>query len=420
MAGVWCLLSMLTVSACTTAPPPAWEQANAEPLPRGEGSGFEALAQAALPQRSTGSVTAVASVRPPVPNVGVQLPAVSPDGRWIAFLDQDDAAPPAQPDDLVTGRNLGGLSLWVRAVDAEGPARNVALGGAAWPTWSADASTLLFIGYDDLGCTLGLHDVTTGTTRRKAVGLRHMMMPAMSPDGRRVALAAYGSVPDQALIFTLDLATDAALPGPPATLPGAQILPRWLDEDTLVYVQLGAVGGSAGPGAALMRWTLGGPSATPVAPLNAPASVFDAQHLFAAIARPISPDHASLAYLDLTRGRIELVNLTDATSTALPGGYRAGAWWGGRWFVAADDRRIDLVERATSPTNGPSTPPPPTDPSTPPPSTTPPRLNLLDGRWVPLWADADQQSILLIGESDRPDRFSVLQLWVIAKRDPPR
>ena len=419
------LLILLLLPACTTAPPPAWEQADAEPIPRGEGPGWEALAQAALPQRSTGSVTAVASVRPPVPNVGVQLPVVSPDGRWIAFLDQDDAAPPAQPDDLVTGRNLGGLPLWVRAVDAEGPARNVAVGGVAWPAWSADSKTLAFVGYDDkLGCTLGLHDVASGVTRRKAVGLRHMMMPAISPDGRRVALAAYGNVPDQALVFTLDLATDAALPGPPATLPGAQILPRWLDDDTLVYVQLGAAEGSAGPNATLMRWTLGGSSATPIVPLHAPASVFDAQHLFAAIARPVSPDGRSLAYLNLAAGRIELVNISNifASPSPLPEGYRAGAWWGERWFVAADDRRIDLVELASP---GPDVPAEDASADSGGAGGSGsgggggdlPRLNLLDGRWVPLWADAEQQSILLIGESDRPDRFSVLQLWVVAKRD---
>ena len=73
-------------------------------------------------------------------------------------MDQDDAAAPAQPDDLITGRNLGGLSLWVRAVDATGPARNVAVGGVAWPAWSADSKTLAFVGYDDSsaarwGCT---------------------------------------------------------------------------------------------------------------------------------------------------------------------------------------------------------------------------------------------------------------------------
>ena len=177
-----------------------------------------------------------------------------------------------------------------------------------------------------------------------------------------------------------------------------------------------------------MRRTLGGSSAIPVAPLNAPASVFDAQHLYAAIARPVSPDGNSLAYLNLAAGRIELVNLSDIfdSASALPEGYRAGAWWGERWFVAADDRRIDLVQLELS---GPDLP---TDDASAVSGGGGgggsgsgggsgdgdlPRLHLLDGRWVPLWADADQQSILLIGESDRPDRFSVLQLWVVAKRD---
>ena len=171
-----------------------------------------------------------------------------------------------------------------------------------------------------------------------------------------------------------------------------------------------------------MRWTLGGSSAIPIVPLHAPASVFDAQHLYAAIARPVSPDGNSLAYLNLAAGRIELVDMdgNPASASALPEGYRAGAWWGERWFVAADDRRIDLVELESP---GPDVPA--GDASVNSGSGSGrgggggdlPRLNLLDGRWVPLWADADQQSILLIGESDRPDRFSVLQLWVVAKRD---
>ena len=205
-----------------------------------------------------------------------------------------------------------------------------------------------------------------------------MMMPAISPDGRRVAVAAYGNVPDQALIFTLDLATDAALPGPPATLPGAQLLPRWLDDDTLVYVQLGAStgGGSdsgGGSGGTLMRWTLGGSSATPIAPLTAPGSVFDAQHLFAAIARPVSPD-GELAGLPEPRRGADRTRRHGAVARGLPGRGVVGpvvrrratelecpratgpgrGWWGERWLgrrrgavVAADDRRIGrLVELA--------------------------------------------------------------------------
>lgn len=399
----------LVFSACTPRDTPAWEAAEARPLPRGEGPGWDEMGGAADDsagaQTRTGSVTAVASVRPPVANVGVQLPRVSPDGKWIAFLDQDSAASPVQPDDLITGNHLDGMSLWVRGIDTPGVARNLAVRGAAWPTWSPDGKTLAFVGYDDeLGCTLGLHDLASGVTRRKGVGLRQMMMPAISPDGRRVAVVAYGEVPNHATIFIIDLDTDTAMPGPPPFAGDTQVLPRWLNDKTLLYVEL-FKGGE--PNSALMRWGVGGTSVEQaISGLDAPASVFDAQFLHAAIAEPLSPDRRSWAYYSPGRDRIELIDLDTGRVTALREGFRAGAWWGSEWFIAADADRIDLVE--TRPNDAGSTGGTADEPL---------RLNLLTGRWVPIWADAEQQSILLLGESERPDRFDTLQLWVVAKRN---
>ena len=54
-----------------------------------------------------------------IPNCGLQLPAVSPDGKWIAYLDyQSDK--PIELSALFTGRGLEGMSLHVQPVAGGG------------------------------------------------------------------------------------------------------------------------------------------------------------------------------------------------------------------------------------------------------------------------------------------------------------
>ena len=328
---------MLAISGCAAPPPTDWEQARAEPIDDAQEPGWQAISPSNA-QRWTGGITAVARERPGVPNAGLQLPRVSPSGEWIAFLDADPESDYVSPDQWVTGRDLGGVSLWLRAVEAEGPVRPVALSQAAWPSWSADSDTLVFVSHDSsTGCALGLHNVRSGQTKRLSVGIQNMLTPSMSPDGRRVAVTGYGEIADQALIFIIDLETGQSTPGPPPTLGGAQLMPYWLNNDSLLFVELDEHGGG------LLRWTPGQSQADPIAPLELPVSIFDAIHLHAGIADPVSPDGRYFTYYVPGRDRMEWVALDGGDEASLDVGDRAGTWWSNDWFLVANDDRLALV-----------------------------------------------------------------------------
>ena len=391
-------VGLISASGCAAATPPDWQRAGAKPLPA-SGDDLSAAVSppaddAATGRSWTGRVTAVTSLRADVPNAALQLPRVSPDGRWIAFLDQPDGGARASVDDLISGENLGRVSLWLRAVDNTGPARPIAGGGACWPRWSPDSRLLYFIVYDpELGCTLGIHDTTRNRSRRLGVGLRHMMMIAPAANGRRVAVTAYDQVPDHAAIFTIDLDTDRVSLGPEPR--GTQLFPQWIGDDTLIYIEL------TEDGAWLMRWTLGEAEAFQVAPLEAPRSIFDAQSILAPIYQPLSPDLRSYAYYDLVADRVRLAHFTEGFDQLLAPGWRSGAWWGSDWFLAtsSDEAQLVAVDRAGEEDQPPKT------------------LRLLPGRWSPLWSNRGRDSILLVGPGEEPGRFTLLQVWLMAATD---
>ena len=408
------LIVLLFAALHGCAPTPAWERAGALPVDDAGVSAVDAMSRSggeAAARRWTGGVSALGSDRPGLPNAGLQLPRVSPSGRWVAYLDVDRQVEPVAADALVTGRGLGGVSLWLRRVESDGLARNIAAGDATWPTWSPDSRRLYFISHESGGgCALAWHDVASAQTRRLAVGINRMLMPAASPDGRRVAVAGYGQVADQAVIFLIDLETGRATPGPPPTLGGAQLAPRWLDRDTLVFVELDDHGGG------LMRWTPGSPTAVPVGPLELPASVFDAVHLDAGLADPLSPDRRWYTYYATGEDRLGFVDLAEGTTRWSEAGHRAGRWWDGGWFLAGDDIGLSLMEvdapadaaggsggvgaASAGETSGGEMP----------------RMTLLPGRWAPRWADPVEGTMLLIGQGETADRFRLLQLWVKVRR----
>ena len=380
---------------CTNKQP--WDEAGAQLMDTGEQPVIEQKANASNnpTNRWSGRITAYAVTRPPIPNSRLQLPAVSPDGKRIAYLKSDDPEAVISSDGLITGKGLNGISLWVRSVDEKVEPTAVAYAGACWPSWSADGRILAFVTFDqDRRSALGLFDVQTGVIERKAVGLRCVLMPTIAPDHAHIAICAYGELPDHTLIFIIDRDTNKTTPGPPAG-DGAQLLPRWINSDTLIYLE------TSRQGVELKRWTLGDARVATLAQLPGPTSIFDAQHLLTCVDNPLRPDIGAFAYYNPVENRIEMLDLNTGKTRVLPEGFQACSWWGDDWLVASSDDRVELVSSRR--TSG---------------ATDQPRMiRAVTGRWLPIWADHDRQSVLLIGESEEPDMFSLMQLWLVAEDD---
>ena len=387
--------AVLWVAGCTSKKP--WVQAGAQPVsmadradseqPDGDTDGSS--------NRWSGHISAYASACPPIPNARLQLPAVSPDAKWIAYLKPSDTGVFPGSDGLITGKGLQGVSLWVRAVAEDEAPTAIASSGACWPSWSDDGRVLAFVTFDqDRRSTLGLYHLDTGVIQRKGVGLRCVLMPTIAPDGGRVAVSAYGELPNRALIFIIDPLTNQALPGPPAG-DGAQLLPRWINDNTLIYLE------TTEDAVELKRWTLGDESAATLARLPGPASIFDAQHMLAGIDNPIRPDLRVFAYYNLLEDRIEMLDLASQKTRVLPKGFQAGSWWGNDWLIASSQNRVELVssQRTSGDTDRPR------------------MIRVITGRWLPIWADHDRQAVVLIGEAEDPDAFSLMRLWLVAEED---
>jgi len=181
-----------------------------------------------------------------VPNSGLQLPAVSPDGEWVAYLqvapDQE-----VQPEGLFSGK---------------GP----------------------FVAYQDSGrCELCIHNLTTGKTRRTAVGLKHLLAPVFSPSGCYLAVAG-SNLPDQSQLHIFDPSTAELQAGPPAKGAHQQLWPHWVDDRTLVYLA------HEDDGSFLCRWTRGsGVPPERLCQVNTSSSALGSSQVFAGLAGPLSP-----------------------------------------------------------------------------------------------------------------------------------
>lgn len=149
----------------------------------------------------------------PHPVQGIVSPAISPDGRSVAFTALGDlwlmpigGTPERLTDDPFVevdvswspdGRSIaystdrgGATNVWVRDVSA-GSERQLSTNGGVMPTWSPDGAEIAYLGGGPgLGGGLTVANVASGASRVVRGGLNSPGRPSWAPDGRSIAVSA--------------------------------------------------------------------------------------------------------------------------------------------------------------------------------------------------------------------------------------
>jgi Tol biopolymer transport system component len=134
-------------------------------------------------------------------------PAVSPDGRTIAFTSDRDGQP----------------RIWLKQVTGEGEAALTA-GPDDFPRFSPDGTQILFTRPDGAATSLYRAAVLGGEARRLVEGAAE---GDWSPDGRRIAFLRLTSEGGQTVTVVTVAAADGSEPREVAKVPGGMRAPRW-------------------------------------------------------------------------------------------------------------------------------------------------------------------------------------------------
>jgi hypothetical protein len=320
-----------------------------------------------------------------VPNSGLLLPVVSPDGRRIAYLKYAGSDRP-ELDSLFTGRGIDGLSLHVETLGAgQDAARLVAPSRAGWPAWSADGERLFFVSYDDSSrASICVYSVREGAVvRRTSPGKRSAAMPAVSPNGRRVAFVAPGAGEMDFRAHVLDPDSGAVETCPASISPCLHAWCQWDGDESVVFVE------ASKDGAWLVHWSPGQTPPVRLAPLNVSGSLMGVFQACAAVASPLAPGGGSFAYYDSPTDRIVIVKLADGARTELPQGTRAGCWLDGRRFAAASSTQLSLVAPDA------------------------PSALLMRGQWLPRGSGAEAGELVACARGANPWTLGLARLTVI-------
>ena len=93
-------------------------------------------------------------------------------------------------------------------------AANRVAGGACWPVWMADSRRLFFICQREQGTAeMAVYDVSTGQCKKQMLSMNAPCMPAISPDGRQLAVISSTAEGVPSSLHLLEIETGKMLPG---------------------------------------------------------------------------------------------------------------------------------------------------------------------------------------------------------------
>lgn len=267
-----------------------------------------------------------------LPNSGLLLPAVAPDGRWAACLEWRGTTPPPL-DALLAGEPLEPMALVLRALTPGGQTQTLCESAAGWPAWSADGSRLAFVSAAGGRCDLCVYRVADGTLGRHSLPASATML-ALSDTGDRAAWVAPGT---GTALYATDPAAGISEAAPLA--PGRSAAwPQWTPDGRVVYLETDADAGTV----RLAHWGPGRFAPEPLCATDLPDTPTALFQAVVALARPLSPDGRQFAVYDASLDQVTLLTLRDGARVALPPGMRAGCWLGPGRFVAAGDAELRL------------------------------------------------------------------------------
>ncbi len=143
-------------------------------------------------------------------------PAVSPDGRTVAFTSDRDGQP----------------RVWLKQVSGEGEAP-LTTGPDDFPRFSPDGAQILFARPDGTATSLYRAAVLGGEARRLLEGASE---GDWSPDGKRVAFVRLQSEGGQTVSVVGVAAADGSEPRDVAKVPGGMRAPRWSPDGKTIAV----------------------------------------------------------------------------------------------------------------------------------------------------------------------------------------